>query len=541
MANPLVIDLSSTDLTGQFLESDGLTGWVEATEGNNEVLFRTDGTASGTVRVRSFPPVGTSRASVSVFPLSGGMAYVQANNSFELTDGTTAPFVVLGATAGRLFSAGPEAQGRSFFVMVASSTGPFQLFVSDRTAGGTHVVTGASVDRNSTSPTAVVGAQLYFITDLGDVGVTDGTSTSTFFPRDSNRVARAVYACSDRLYVVSQQSGATVLHVSLAPGTPTLLTAPGLSMQDVACSDLGTFFRGFTSASGTELWRTDGTDAGTVLVHDVNPGVGSGVPFARFVFHSDGGLHFPANDGLNGPQVWFTLGDAGAVSVTSGSAPDLLPVAVDGWAFYKQLGESFMVTSTTVVPLGLAIRSAGTSSWKSSPEPVVVRGKLLSFGSRNVPFRRDQLWVFDPALPFALDDGGIVDAGVPDAGPVDAGVPDSGVADAGLLDAGTPDAGTTDAGTPDAGTPDAGTPDAGTPDAGSLDAGSIDAGTTDAGMSDGGTTDAGRTDAGMIDGADAGDTEPAPPTGCGCQGAPGLFPVLLGLAFLRRRRVQRAG
>src|SRR5207245_10896198 len=32
------------------------------------------------------------------------------------------------------------------------------------------------------------------------------------------------------------------------------------------------FFRGFDPANGTELWKSDGTAAGTVLVKDINPG-----------------------------------------------------------------------------------------------------------------------------------------------------------------------------------------------------------------------------------------------------------------------------
>src|SRR5205814_9318649 len=34
------------------------------------------------------------------------------------------------------------------------------------------------------------------------------------------------------------------------------------------------FFRGFDPANGTELWKSDGTAAGTVLVKDINPGAG---------------------------------------------------------------------------------------------------------------------------------------------------------------------------------------------------------------------------------------------------------------------------
>ena len=36
-------------------------------------------------------------------------------------------------------------------------------------------------------------------------------------------------------------------------------------------------FRAFTTAAGAELWRSDGTEAGTQLVLDINPGAASGL------------------------------------------------------------------------------------------------------------------------------------------------------------------------------------------------------------------------------------------------------------------------
>ncbi|NBV05492.1 MAG: hypothetical protein EBS08_07520, partial [Cytophagia bacterium] len=43
---------------------------------------------------------------------------------------------------------------------------------------------------------------------------------------------------------------------------------------DITDAGTQTFFVASTTATGNELWRTDGTDAGTYLVKDINPGAG---------------------------------------------------------------------------------------------------------------------------------------------------------------------------------------------------------------------------------------------------------------------------
>lgn len=56
---------------------------------------------------------------------------------------------------------------------------------------------------------------------------------------------------------------------------------------------------------GTELWATDGSDGGTVLLADVNPGAGGGA--ARVLGQTTGGAVFAATT-LDGPALWVTKG-----------------------------------------------------------------------------------------------------------------------------------------------------------------------------------------------------------------------------------------
>jgi ELWxxDGT repeat protein len=76
-----------------------------------------------------------------------------------------------------------------------------------------------------------------------------------------------------------------------------------------------TLFFGFSDGTlGTELWKTDGTSEGTVMVKDINPGSASGSP-TEF-YKANGILFFRANDGVNGNELWKTDGtEAGTVMI----------------------------------------------------------------------------------------------------------------------------------------------------------------------------------------------------------------------------------
>jgi ELWxxDGT repeat protein len=53
---------------------------------------------------------------------------------------------------------------------------------------------------------------------------------------------------------------------------------------------------------GNELWTSDGTEAGTVLVEDIRPGAGSSGP--SFLVGFDSQLLFAADDGTSGHELW---------------------------------------------------------------------------------------------------------------------------------------------------------------------------------------------------------------------------------------------
>lgn len=84
-----------------------------------------------------------------------------------------------------------------------------------------------------------------------------------------------------------------------------------LSIHHVANSTV-TFLVTNDSNHGYELWRTLGTSASTIMVKDINPGIGNAFStFNQVEIASIGNkIIFAANDGVNGTEIWTSSGSA---------------------------------------------------------------------------------------------------------------------------------------------------------------------------------------------------------------------------------------
>src|SRR5262249_46283880 len=64
---------------------------------------------------------------------------------------------------------------------------------------------------------------------------------------------------------------------------------------------------GFLGTShGVELWRTDGTEAGTFMLKDINPGIGDSGPRSFAIYNNE--LYFDAFVSGVGRSIWMTDG-----------------------------------------------------------------------------------------------------------------------------------------------------------------------------------------------------------------------------------------
>jgi ELWxxDGT repeat protein len=102
-----------------------------------------------------------------------------------------------------------------------------------------------------------------------------------------------------------------------ANGYPSYLTALGSTL----------YFRAYEDTHGWEVWKSDGTEAGTTLLKDINP---TGASFPISLTRQGNLLYFLASDGVNGTEVYVSDGtEAGTIAIPGPIAADYVSCRCD--------------------------------------------------------------------------------------------------------------------------------------------------------------------------------------------------------------------
>jgi ELWxxDGT repeat protein len=150
---------------------------------------------------------------------------------------------------------------------------------------------------------------------------------------------------------------------------------------------------------GTELWRSDGTTAGTVLVKDIFAGVDGSYP--KYLTNVNGTLYFTSNNAINGYELWKTNGSPeGTVLVkdilkVAGSSNPQYLTALNGKVYFRandgmngyELWRSDGTAAGTIL-----VKDINTSYKASSfPQQITnVNGTLYMFATDGLNGK--QLW-----------------------------------------------------------------------------------------------------------------------------------------------------
>ncbi len=178
--------------------------------------------------------------------------------------------------------------------------------------------------------------------------------------------------------------------VQASPGLFTDLNTAPLTQNLGRLNDTTVLFFAHTAAHGLELWKSDGTVAGTVMVKDINPGPAgsystSSPASVKFVEYA-GKIYFTARTDAEGFELWSTDGtDAGTTMIPS-AAPGVETGYYSGLLVVN--GFLYFVGSTATGTMEL-YRTNGTTITKVTNLAIMdgwsaVQGELANVGNRIV-------------------------------------------------------------------------------------------------------------------------------------------------------------
>ena len=169
------------------------------------------------------------------------------------------------------------------------------------------------------------------------------------------------------------------------------------------CSANGTlYFVALNTFEGYELWKSDGTDAGTVLVKDIYPGTQRSDIGAIVAYN--GKAYFKANDGTNGYELWVSDGtDAGTHMVknigTADNSLDPSEFYVFNGALYftaRVNGTGITLWKTDGTEAGtVQLKTLYTSANASNASYFATMNNHLYFFSSENPLMSTDLWKSD--------------------------------------------------------------------------------------------------------------------------------------------------
>ncbi|MGE6758048.1 HYR domain-containing protein [Corallococcus interemptor] len=295
-----------------------------------------------------------------------------------------------------------------------------ELWMTDGTTAGTRSLQewlphSMRIDLNSLRATS---QRLFFTATTDDTGrelwTSDGTREGTHLTRELS--PGPAYGMSPQAPVIA--FGDVVLFAPSGMGTSEFdlwksdgTEAGTVPVKDIAPGPASLLTSGFVRAGdsvffsalgpqGDELWRTDGTEAGTWMVRDLQPGPASAFPRELTAVGST--LYFAAQHDQMGHSLWKTDGTAeGTVHVAAFPRPDAgnhifnLTALGDRALFLTRLPEGIALWRTDGTEAGT--RPLMKQSWQAfggtSAQLIPVGSQIYIVGQDLVS--GDSLWVTD--------------------------------------------------------------------------------------------------------------------------------------------------
>jgi len=389
----------SSSLPARFVDIHGTCFFTAGEAVHGHALWKTDGTLRGTVLVKDFFPGPGGGVQPRELVNMDGLLFCFADDSVHggelwASDGTTkGTYMVKDINPGN--------QGRPVYMDPPTNLTPWkghlyfsardgrhgrELMRTDGTAAGTKLVKDINVGNNSSD------SHPSYLTPVGDTLFFFG-----FEPRTGWE-----------LWKTNGLAAGTQLVKDVWPGPePTLMTHNRFPFVVGILNEKILLFAAPDAVHGYELWRSDGTAAGTFLVKDITKGTGHSW-FNRNFTPFGGKVFFTVDDKLSGQELWATDGTTKGTHLvkdiypgTTGSKPGWMAVVQNKLLFTANdavHGHELWVTDGTTAGTKLLvdIRRGSASS--------MLYSRLYRLGSRYVYFAADngskgsELWRSDGTI-----------------------------------------------------------------------------------------------------------------------------------------------
>ena len=307
-------NLVSCKGTLYFAANNGFNGFA-----NGDELWKSDGTAAGTVMVKDiWPGVGSSsprgitcygnKIVFHAFTLNGREPWQ--------SDGTAAGTKeIADINPGFLMSSSPLGFARcgKLIFFRASKTSPAatatgaEPWVTDCTATGTKLLKDIYPGRIRFG--AYSSQPFNFTCCNGKMFFTASNGTPT--------TGTGTIGTGNELWTSDGTAAGTVLVKDIRPGTL------GGFPSNLTCIGKGVYFSAIGPTNGAELWFSDGTAAGTKEVCDLRKGSLSSFPSNLTV--CGGKLFFTANDGKTGTELWVIRSPGATKEILGQGSPPSFP------------------------------------------------------------------------------------------------------------------------------------------------------------------------------------------------------------------------
>ncbi len=321
--------------TPQNLVILGNTIYFSADDGiHGRELWKSDGTESGTVLVKDIN-LGAMGSDVKNIFIAGTKLYFSAsdgstNNEPWISDGTEAGTALLKDINTGSLSSNPNSffifNNEVFFLATTSANGN-EIWKSNGTGTGTVLFKDINPGALSSSAQAftIFNGLLYFSAYNGSQYQflkTDGTINSTTEVK-SNFTIREMKILNNKLIMSAALVPGFDIELWQSDGSlagtvliKNINSTASSSANSLTIMSNKIYFWAYGNGTGGELWSTDGTESGTVLVKDINAGPSHSLYGSYSEMHNFGSnILFFANDGVHGLELWSTDGTESGTAI----------------------------------------------------------------------------------------------------------------------------------------------------------------------------------------------------------------------------------